>query len=42
MKQSWEADTSVENRAAVVSFIINLKEASKEESDLDDWPVALE
>jgi hypothetical protein len=42
MKESWKAETPVEDRVAVVPCIINLKETSEEESHLDDWPVTLE
>jgi hypothetical protein len=42
MKESWEAETFIENRAAMDPLIINPKETAKEESDLDDWPVGLE
>jgi hypothetical protein len=42
MKNSWEAETFTENMAVVSPLIINLKEATKGESDSDDWPVTLE
>jgi hypothetical protein len=41
-EDSWEAETYTENRAVVGPLIINLKETSKEESDLEDRPVRLE
>jgi hypothetical protein len=37
-----EAEMSVQSREAVDPLIINLEDASEEESDSDDWPVALE
>jgi hypothetical protein len=36
MKGIWEAETSIDDGAVMNSLIINLRETSKEESDLDD------
>jgi hypothetical protein len=41
MKESWEAETSVENRA-VMDLIINLEETSEEECNSDERAIALE
>jgi len=44
MKESWDAETSIKNRAVMDPLIINLKETSKEEviqktgqSHLNKW-----
>jgi hypothetical protein len=43
MMESWESETSIENRELVHPFIIiNLEDTSEEENDSDDWPVPLE
>jgi hypothetical protein len=42
MMEIWEAKISIENRAVMDPLIINLKETSEEENDLNDWPVSLE
>jgi hypothetical protein len=42
MKKSWNAETSKENRVVVDPLVVNLKETSIEESDLNDCPVTLE
>jgi hypothetical protein len=42
MKESWESETSIENREPVHPLIINLEDTSEEENDSDDWPVPLE
>jgi hypothetical protein len=36
-QQSWEAETAIENRAAV-DPLINIEGISEEESGSDDWP----
>jgi hypothetical protein len=42
MMESWESETSIENREPVHPLIINLDDTSEEENDSDDWPVPLE
>jgi hypothetical protein len=42
MKESWEAETSIENREVVNSLLISLEETPEGESDSVDWPVPLE
>jgi hypothetical protein len=42
MEQSWETETSVENRAVMDPLIINFMETSKEESDLDHFLFTIE
>jgi hypothetical protein len=43
MMESWELETSIENREPVHPLIIiNLEDTSEEENDPDDWPVPLE
>jgi hypothetical protein len=42
MKESWEAETSIENREPVDPLITSLEETSEEENDSDDWPAPLE
>jgi hypothetical protein len=41
MKESWEAETSIENSEVANPFLINLGENSEGESDSDDWPLPL-
>jgi len=40
--ESWEARTSIQNRAAVDPLIFSLIETSKKDADLVDLPVTLE
>jgi hypothetical protein len=42
MMESWESETSIENRETVHPRIVNLEDTSEEENDSDDWPVPLE
>jgi hypothetical protein len=38
IEESWEAETSIENRELVDPLIISLEEISEEENYSDDWP----
>jgi hypothetical protein len=42
MKESWETETSTENREPVDHLIISLKVTSEEENDSGDLPAPLE
>jgi hypothetical protein len=42
MRESWETETSKENREPVDPLIISLEQISCEENDSNDWPVPLE
>jgi hypothetical protein len=37
MKESWEAETSIDNREAMDPVDISLEENSEGENDSDDW-----
>jgi hypothetical protein len=41
IKNSWEAETSIENREAVDLLVIRLEETSEGENNSDDWQVPL-
>jgi hypothetical protein len=42
IEESWEAETSIENRELVDPLIISPEETSEEENDSNDWQVPLE
>jgi hypothetical protein len=42
LMESWEPETSIENREPVHPLIINLENTSEEENYSDDSPVPLE
>jgi hypothetical protein len=42
MKESWAAETSIQNREISNPLLISLEEIPAGESDSDDWPVLLE
>jgi hypothetical protein len=41
MKQSWEAETSIENRETVDPLIVSLEETPEGENRSDDWRAPL-
>jgi hypothetical protein len=40
-KESWEAETSIENREVVDPLVISREVTSEGENDSDDWRVPL-
>jgi hypothetical protein len=42
LMDSWEVETSTENREATNPFVISLEGITGGENNSDDWPVLLE
>jgi hypothetical protein len=41
IKESWEAESSTENREAADHLVVSLEEISKGGNDSDDWRITL-